>query len=441
MPDGLEKTALMTQTLGKSGAELGDVLGAAANGGIGAFQTEAAKLGLAFSDEKTQQTIDYGKAQEKLQATFLGLKTSLGSALIPVLTLFSDTISKLLSDPAIMANIQNFGNLIAGLATKAIQSIPVVISWFQNAVTFLQNNQGIVVAILAAIGVAVLAFGVSVATAAWTALSPLLPVIAVMALVAGAAYLLWLAWDKNFLGIKDTVLKIWNNYLKPAFNTLKEWLEKNIPVAINFLTDIWKNKLLPVLTKVWDFLKTYVFPLFQAIGDFIGAEFSLVWTALSGLWQNVLFPALKKIYEYLAANVFPIFQKIGDWISSKLSPAFSGLGNLLKTVTDWFKKLADSMRNIQGSLPSWLTPHSPFKLTWAFVGLADSIKEVALNAMPDLNSQFSITGNMPVTKNNMSTNSGNGESKNSQNNSITLSDETIRKMAKYNYLEFTKNNG
>jgi len=86
MEDGLEKSSILMDLFGRSGAEMGDILGAAANGGLANFNKEAKDLGLAFSDEQTQATIEYQKSMQKIDDIFNGLWTTIGINLLPVLT-------------------------------------------------------------------------------------------------------------------------------------------------------------------------------------------------------------------------------------------------------------------------------------------------------------------------------------------------------------------
>ena len=234
MPDGLEKTALMMEIFGKSGADLGDVLGAAANGGLSKFNDEAERLGLSMTDEQVQNTIEYGKANEKLNQTMDGLRLTFATSLIPTMTIFNDTISDLLANDEFKVWLEEGGKELGNLATSAITNIPVVLGHIGDVVNFFRDNEGIVVGVLAAMSVAVISFGVSSLTASagvWALIAPMIPALALMALIGLAAYLLYEAWDKNFLGIKDITSKVFAD-VKRLFDDLevvfKVWKENNI---------------------------------------------------------------------------------------------------------------------------------------------------------------------------------------------------------------------
>lgn len=145
------------------------------------------------------------------------IKDMVGAKIIPVVTDLAGKFSTWLSEPATQTGITNLVNGITSLATTVITNIPVVIGKFQEIVTFFQNNEGIVVGILGALGVAVASFAITTAVSMATALAPMLPIIAVMGLVGVAVYALYQAWKTNFGGIQEKS-KIVFDFLKGIFN-------------------------------------------------------------------------------------------------------------------------------------------------------------------------------------------------------------------------------
>lgn len=421
----LDMSQAMKQDLSTSAIQLGKSLNNPKEG-----LTALTRVGVTFTDEQKalveslQDSGDMAGAQtvilQELQKEFGGsakaagetasgafeifkntlgnVKETIGGSLIPILSNLATTATNILNNPQTQAGIAAFTSGVVSFATSAITYIPIAINGFLGLVTFLQNNQGIVLGVLAALAVSVGAFVyTTIIPAAIATITAMAPIIGVMALVGAAVYLLYKLWDSNFLGIRDTVTDIWNNKLKPVFDVLVSWLQNNIPVALKILSDFWTNTLLPAIKINWDFLSTNVFPLFKAIASFLGAVFGVAITALAGLFQNVLLPALSSAWGFMNDKVFPIFKSIGDWISSRLSPAFSGLSTAIQGVTGWIQTMADAMANI--TLPSWLTPHSPFKLTWAFYGLKDSLKDVT-KEVGNFSSELNISGVInPATKN------------------------------------------
>lgn len=381
MPDGLEKTQLEMQLFGKSGKEMGDILNEAANGGVSNYIDEAEKLGLALSDKQTQQTIDYQKSQEKLDATFLGLKTTLGTTLIPVLTKLNDKVSTLLADPKIKENISKFGTAIGDFALKVITNLPLIVTKLENMGNWFKNNQGIIIGILAALGIAILAFGVQSMIAGIMAMAPWLPVIGILMGIALVVGLVATAWKKNWGGIQEKV--------QAAGTVIKK---------------IWESYIKPPLQALWNFLNTYIFPIFQAIGQFVGAVFSVYFKILGAIINTFVITPFKLAYTWMNDKVFPVIKNIATWVSTKLSPAFQGLSGFVQKVVDWFKKLASSLSALK--LPKWLTPGSPFPFTISLMGLNKELEKSVNSVLPQFATQLNIGGSMPnlstPTSNNIS---------------------------------------
>jgi hypothetical protein len=344
---------------------------------------------------------------EILKNKFGNLKDNLGNAVIPVVSELATTLSDSLDNPAVQTGITTMTNGIAGFATVVIANIPVVISTLSNIVTFLMNNQGIIIGVLAGLGYA---FGVFVYTSVIPPLITLItafaPVIAVIALVGVAAYLLYQAWTHNFGGIQTFFLGLWEK-IKPVFAVIYEWLKVNIPIAIKAVSDYWENTLLPSMVKIYNWMYVNLFPLFRAIGTFLGAVFGKAIEALAGLWDKVLYPSLQKIWQFLNDKVFPIFKKIGEWISEKLGPAFKDLGDILWEVAKWFNNLAYEISKLK--LPSWLTPGSPTPLQLGLEGIDSALNKINHNSLPTFGTQLDIQGVVSTSARNIDQSHGSSE--------------------------------
>jgi len=86
MPDGLDKTRIMTELFGKSGKDLSDTMNALANGGLQQAADKAQAFGLAIGEEGVAKSIAFKKGLADLQMAGEGLMITLGSELLPILT-------------------------------------------------------------------------------------------------------------------------------------------------------------------------------------------------------------------------------------------------------------------------------------------------------------------------------------------------------------------
>lgn len=224
-----------------------------------------------------------------LKAQWEDIKSTLGTALLPLLTELGSTLNETLAKPETQATIERITAALGQFAQDAVEFIPPAILAIQNGFNWLKENEGVVIAIFAALGVAAIAWGVVTAAAAWSALAPLLPVIAVILLIAAAAYIGYQAWTTNFGGIQEkTALVI--NFVKGLISS-----------GMQFITDIVEGRmglLSLIFTTVWSNIQL-LFAAFQAAfsGDWhrFGELLRSVWdnhwtmmrTVLSAAWTNI----------------------------------------------------------------------------------------------------------------------------------------------------------
>lgn len=378
-PQATESMLNMAQKMGKNPVDMAVMLGKALNDpaeGLSALT----RNGVVFTEEQEnmiksmQESGDIAGAQAlilaELEKEFGGvaraagstsqgtltrfknligdIKDSIGGAVIPALTTLGQTLLETFNKPEVQLFIDNLATGIGYIANQAVLYLPAIIQGFSDFVSFLQNNQGIVVGVLSALGVAIIAFGITVATAAWTALAPMIPVIAIMALVGLAAYALYEAWTNNFMGIQDKVKAVWA-YVQPVFESIKNWLAVNIPIAIQALSNFWTNTLLPAIMKVWGFLNDHVFPLFKAIGEFIGTLFSIYIKTAADVWSNYFFPAIRAVSDWLGSNVMPILKTVGSYVGDYFTWVFNNLVKTIDAVTSAFEWATDALKAFNGT--------------------------------------------------------------------------------------------
>jgi len=374
-----------------------EVFGAKAAGDMfdtirsGKFDVEALVQTMQNADgaimEASAATADWGEKWQTFKNKITVALAPVGETMMDALGKAMDSVVAIFERPDVQAGISTFVEMIGNFISQAVAYIPVLIDGFFRFIAFLQNNQGIVIGILAALGVAALAWGVTTAIAAWTALAPLLPVIAVLLLIGAAVYLVYEAWTNNWGGIRDTLMGVWAN-LQPTFNALKEWLGVAIPAALAWLSNMWSNVLLPAITAVWSFLQTYIFPIVRALAELIGAVLGKAFEVIGAYITNVWIPNLMIGFNWIRDNVFPIVEKLWSWLKEKLTPAFEEIGKAISGVVDWIRQLAQKISNM--SLPRWMTPGSPTPWEIGLWGVGDALKHLARTEMPAFRSSLEL---------------------------------------------------
>jgi hypothetical protein len=424
----------MSLLIGKmSAGATGEAISRMAELGI-ASRSELAELGLEFDKSgallsplpQAMETVlklmeeKYGGMMVAQSGTFEGMMSNmqdwvsgtLRTMSAPIFEVAKEKLQGLLTflnDPATQASLNSIAVAIAEGVGKAIDwisnvGIPALTkAWaevniaFNTATTFINTNlmpafnmfvgfvrdhtgpvlAGLAAMLLVVVVPAFVSWAIAAGSAALATVVALAPVILIVTAVGVAVGLLYAAWESNFLGIRDIVTEIWNTYLSPIFNTVVAWLQENIPIALQRLSDFWQNTLLPAIVVVRDYLadvvipmfvnfvtttiasvnrglqvlanfwtltlkpavmgvynffKTYVIPLFDAFAAVKMAAQNLAMRTLAAIWTGTVLPAIDKVAKFVETYVIPIYEKFTTWIENvkkqALRMAFFFLGNV-----------------------------------------------------------------------------------------------------------------
>ena len=367
--------------------------------------------------DAANSTADWGETWTKFKNKITVALAPIGAGMMDAASGALEQVAAIFQRPEVQQGISTFATLAVQGINTVIEYVPALIDGVFTFVAFLQENEGIVVGILAALGYAALTWGITTAAAAWTAMAPLLPVIAVLALVALGAYLLYEAWTNNWGGIQQKVLPIieslknaltvawtWmSTVLWPFLVTLGGTIKDNIGTALAWMSDLWTNSLLPAMLAVYSWLSAYLFPLFIALAEFWSTVFNLALSIMAGIWQNILLPALSQVSYWVKNKIWPIFQVLGEFIKETLSPAIEGLANFMSgalveafegissaisDVIGYIEDMTEALKNIK--LPTWLTPGSPTPWEIGLVGINSEMEKLADSNLPNLSAKLEI---------------------------------------------------
>ena len=351
-----------------------------------------APIGVGFMDIVT-------KIVEFLTPAFEDVAVFLEETVAPAFDTLAEAIGM-----ALGGDVQGALELVFGAETT--EKILGVVDAFGKISGFLKENwEPIIAGLGAAAAIAFTAWAV----AQWPAVAASLalaaanaPIILGIAAIAAAVGLLVKAWQEDWGGIRTFFTEVWEEKLQPAFETMKTWLETNLPIAIETLSGFWtgtlqpavdtvvgffKEDVIPLFEKVRDWLETTitaaiqtlsdywtgtlkpavetvvnffnedVVPLFEAVGELFDVTLTLAITALSGLWENVLLPALTDVWNYLNDNVFPIFEDIGAFLEETFNVAVEALSTALETLGGWLNDtIAPALKTVWEWLDDKLSP-------------------------------------------------------------------------------------
>lgn len=168
---------------------------------------------------------------------------------------------------------------------RIIDWINTLYTWFFRLRKIVIENKDAIIGAIQAIGAALAASAifrqVKLIIAIFTGINP------VLAAMALAVALLGAAWKTDFLGMRTTIETFWKRYGEPIFNSIREWFEEKIPMAIDTLKRIWNENVLPLFTIIRDFAVPIIERAvddFLVIFNWLKDKVKIVW---DGIWEII----------------------------------------------------------------------------------------------------------------------------------------------------------
>jgi hypothetical protein len=364
----------------------------------------------------------YGGLMDVQSGTFNGMMSNLqdwvGGTLRtigqPIFETLKDKLGVLiefLNKPETQAGLQSFANTLAnGVAVamdfignvaipalqqgwedlqptiQAVTGVAIVLAntwttYLQPALmavwNFIQANlqpimYGLVTVLLTIVIPAFVAWAAGAVAAATATIVALAPVILPIAAIGAAVALLKMGWDNDWGGIRTTLSDFWTTTGQPIFDQLVAWMQVNIPIAIQTLTDFWNNILLPALTAVWSFVSTYLIPI---IVEIVQIHFQVLMATIQSVanyWNTVLLPAITAVWSFLKTYIIPIIVALIDIHFALFEVA-------MKRVTETWELMKGAFMATWGFIQGYLMPALKL-LTNAALGPLSDMAKTAGNA-------------------------------------------------------------
>jgi hypothetical protein len=278
--------------------------------------------------ENNAEVIAANEAQDKLNNAM----AKIGEAVEPAITKGKELIAEVVEKAApLLADLaERLIPLLAGAFETLIDWIGTAVQWFQDAYTWMKDNEPIVTLLAIAIGTltaAIIAWNIAqnaatiattIATAATTAFgtvmafvtSPItLVVLAIGALIA-IIYLLVTNWDT----VKEAAVKCWE-WIKETWSKVAAWFDKNV--------------IQPVVK------------FFSAVGDFIVGIFTKSWENTVNQWK-----AAGKFFSGIWSGIKNAFGAVGSWFKDTFSKAWTAVKNVFSTGGKIFDGIKDGIANV-----------------------------------------------------------------------------------------------
>jgi hypothetical protein len=315
--------------------------------------------------ENNAEVIAANEAQDKLNNSL----AKIGAAVEPVLTKGKELIATVLEKAApMLANLAEYLiPVLTGAFNFLVDAVSATVQWFQDAYTWMQENETIVTLIAIAVGTltaALIAYTIqqnaatistklataattiaTAATSAWGAAvafltSPITLTVAAIGALIAIIYLLVTNWDT----VSATAVKCWE-WIKETWSKVAEWFDTNvIQPVVGFFVDLGQT-ISQAFTDAWNWCKN----AWSAAGNF----FSGIWTSIKNAfgsvaswfrdtftkaWTNVknVFSTGGKIFDGIKdgiANVFKtVVNKIIGGINKVIAVPFNAINKILKKI-------------------------------------------------------------------------------------------------------------
>ena len=317
MQDATQRNAIATQLFGgKVAQELAPTLNSGADG-IEELKNRADELGLVMSDEGVAASAQYKDAMTDLDETISGIKNSIGSSLLPVVT----DLVRLVTDQAIPA-IKDFTNqnewlapVIAGLVTgliafKAALGISAIVSGVSQAITaFKAANEGATVAQW-------------LLNAAMNA-NPIVLIITLITALVGAIVFLWntnQGFRENVTSVFGTVRSVISNVINNAIQWFINFKDKiisakdSVVASVQAIVENIRSRFEAIRSSI-DKVVGWFRGLPNKILSALGGLGSLLWNAGNNIIQGLL-DGINAKWQSVKEKV----SGMGKWIADHKGP-------------------------------------------------------------------------------------------------------------------------
>jgi len=284
------------------------------------LKQRAHDLGIVMSDEAVKSGVAYGDMKADLEKSFNSLKTTIGSAVMPVLTKLTEKLVDFM--PTIQKLMDRLGPLAADFIDKflpplfdlAEQLLPEIFSAVEELLPALSDiaNEIIPVAV--------------------DLLKELLPVaISIISEVLPVAV--------EVIQMLTPIIRQLMEFLSPILSMVLQLISPLLQLVMQILTPIL-NLISSLLGPLLGLLSDVLSPIFGIIGQLLGPLTSLLSLILEPLCQvlEILLTPLVELLDFILPPIFGLVEKFFSWASPYLEVFFEFLGQAVEDMIDWFSE-------------------------------------------------------------------------------------------------------
>lgn len=250
----------------------------------------------------------------KISGVILAFVGNLESGMSP-LDAFIDAMSGILP-PEMLAGLIDFrDNVLPGLMMKFYDlrdSVVTLITPVLEAIGQFVSWKDVLIA--AAVGIAAIVLPII-----WSLITAMAPILLTIAAVIAVVALLRNAWENNWGGIQEKTAAVWAT-IQPVIQAIKDWLEVNIPVALEFLRSMWVDTVWPAIQNAIAVVWPIIQQIFTAIVTFVTGSLIPTLQMLWQKWTVDVWPVIQTVTQNVWTIIKAIFEELGRWINDNIVP-------------------------------------------------------------------------------------------------------------------------
>ena len=308
-----------------------------------ALTQRANDLGIVMSESAVKAGVEYGDLQADLEKVGNSLKTSIGSAVMPILVKLSQKLIEFM--PTIQGLMDKIGPLAADLIDKLlpplIQTAEDVLPMAIDAISEILPSLS---QIADELGPVILSLIQELLPVAVQIISEVLPVL--------------VSIIQKLTPILSQILEFLSPILEMVMSLLSPLLEL-VTSILSPILDLVNSLLSPLLSLILDVLS----PIFGIIGQLLGPLTSLLSMILTPLCKllEILLTPLMKLLDLILPPIFSLVEKFFEWASPYLETFFTWIGDALSNLIAWigdggltgaFQAFGDFFKNLWDGIVS-----------------------------------------------------------------------------------------
>lgn len=316
----------------------------------------------------------------QLETTMANLKAEIGTALLPIFTQVLGVLGGLATEygPQVTAVFGQLAETLGPLLGSALETlIPAVMTLLDTllpvAMVLWDELFPALSAVLEAVLPLVAVLIGQLAPVFTTLLEAILPVaITLIEMLVPVITEIVSRLIPVFVPLITMLAGVFGRLLQAVMPLVETLLAQLVPVFLEIIEAILPP-LIEVLGVLLDIFAEYIEAILPVFADLLEILLPII-----GDLAVLLAEGLGVALEVMAGIIDTVVQPIMDWwIRTILEPIIDILDRIsigIQSVTDWFKGLTDTIREM--NLPGWMTPGSPTPLELGLRGIGDELQRV-----------------------------------------------------------------